>query len=211
MAFQKYIAPIQYSDKGYSTKDRWVSYSWQTKLVKSVAPQGRVLEIGVGNGVVASFLSGTHTVETVDINAELRPTHVGSVERLDFLQPESFDAVLCAEVLEHLPYAQFDSCLKELQRVSKNFIILSLPYWGNTFGIRLRMPVLGTRTLKWKLTGYKPHTFNGQHYWEIGKRGYPVWKIKQAIRRAGFEINKSFWDLDDAYHYYFVLSKRHAE
>lgn len=201
------VTPAAFQRDVYANKDRWVSYYHQIKLVKDVAKQGSVLEVGVGNQVVANYLKTFYQVKTVDIIESLKPDYVASVEDLSVLPDNSFDVVLCAEVLEHLPFDKLAKCLSELKRVSKDSIIISLPYWGYTFGWRWRLPMLGVKTLKFKISGLKKHQFNGQHYWEIGKQGFPLKKIKHAIKEAGLEVKKSFWDLDDPYHYYFVLEK----
>lgn len=201
------ITPEAFQRDVYSNKDRWVSYFHQVKLVKDLIKSGSVLEIGVGNKVVANYLSELFQVKTVDIIEKLNPDYVASVENLNMIDDNSFDISLCAEVLEHLPFEKFGKCLSELKRVSKSHVIVSLPYWGYTFGFKIRLPKLGVKTFKFKISGLKKHKFNGQHYWEIGKQGFPLGRIKKAMEKVGFEIQKSFWDLDDPYHYYFVLKK----
>src|SRR3989338_8595699 len=209
MTFFSKISGINlYRNDTYINKDRWVSYFWQTRLIRNLIKKGEVLEVGVGNKIVADFLWTTYKVTTVDIDSNLNPEHVGSVENLNFLPSNKFDVVLCAEVLEHLPFEKFATSLSELKRVSKKYIVISLPYWGYTFGCKIKLPLLGTRAIKFKISGLKPHRFNNsQHYWEIGKRGYPLVKIKHAMEAAGLKLRKSFWDIDDPYHYYFVLEK----
>jgi SAM-dependent methyltransferase len=205
--YQKDISPEEYKQKVYFTKDRWVSYYWQTRLVTETVGSGKVLEVGVGNGVVADFLKGLYEVRTVDIDERLNPDYVGSVDELSFLPGNGFELILCAEVLEHLPFERFRPALSELRRVTKKYVIISLPYWGYTFGWRFRLPLVGQKTLKLKISGLKPHIFNGQHYWEIGKRRFPLRRIRREIAGSDLKIDRSFWDLDDPYHYYFVLEK----
>ena len=48
----------------------------------------------------------------------------GSVENLPF-KDNSFDLVLCSEVLEHIP--DWKKALSELQRVSRKYIVLTIP------------------------------------------------------------------------------------
>lgn len=196
-----------YQVEGYVNKDRWVSYFWQVKLIKDSCKAREVLEISVGNKIVSDYLKSMYGVTTVDIIEDLKPDYVGSVEDMNFLPDNKFDVSLCAEVLEHLPFEKFKISLNELKRVSKSHVIISLPYWGYTFGFKLRLPVFGVKIFKFKVSGTKQHVFNGQHYWEIGKKGFTLKKIKQAIAETGLTIEKSFWDLDDPYHYYFVLKK----
>ncbi|NUM25111.1 MAG: class I SAM-dependent methyltransferase [Candidatus Buchananbacteria bacterium] len=196
-----------YFAKVYVNKDRWVSYYWQTKLVSDLITSGSVLEIGVGNALVADYLKHRYQVSTLDINDKLNPDYIGSVEDLSFLAEKKFDVVVCAEVLEHLPFEKFKQSLQQMHSVSRRHVVISLPYWGYTFYVRIKLPKLGKHTFQFKLNGFKRHRFNGQHYWEIGKRGYSVKKIKDEIVNSGFKIKTSFWDVDDPYHYYFVLEK----
>jgi hypothetical protein len=86
-------------------------------------------------------------------------------------------------------------------------VIISLPYWGYTAGFKIKLPFLGEHCLKFKITALKKHNFNGQHFWEIGKRNYPLRRVKKEINQAGLKIVSSFWDLENPYHYFFVLRK----
>jgi len=197
-----------YFSEKYVDKDRFVSYFWQNQLVRKLKNIKNILEIGAGNNIVHSILQKQgYSVKTLDINEKLSPDFSGSVCDMHGVPVNTFDIVLCAEVLEHLPFEDFIKSLNEIHRVTKKYAIISLPYWGYTFGIRFRLPFLGKKTFQYKISGIKNHEFNGQHYWEIGKKGYPVKKIKEQIEKSGFEIKNSFWDLDDPYHYYFVLEK----
>lgn len=200
-----------YFQKNYLNKDRWVGYFWQTKLIqKYFSTQDKVLEIGVGTGMVANFLKQNYNLITLDINSNLKPDLVASVEDLSAIGNNEHDGVLCAEVLEHLPFEKFEQSLNELKRVAKKYLIISLPYWGYTFGLKIKLPILGVKILKFKITGIKKHNFEKStagHYWEIGKKGYALKKIKNIFRKNNFKIMESFWDLDDPYHYYFVLEK----
>ena len=205
---QKKLDPASYDKSSYLCKERWVSYYWQTNLVKDLIGSGKILEVGIGNKLVSDCLSRNYEIKTADINSSLNPDFVASVEDLSFAANGEYDLILCAEVLEHLPWDKFDKSLRELKRAAKKYVIISLPYWGYTFGLRLKLPLLGQKTVKFKINGLKRHRFNGQHYWEIGKKGFPLGLIRKKISDSGLKIVGSFWDLDDPYHYYFVLEKK---
>ena len=49
--------------------------------------------------------------------------------------------------------------------------------------------------------------FDGEHYWEIGKAGYPLSKIIKDIQRAGFKIEKTYSVFENPYHRVFILKK----
>lgn len=46
-----------------------------------------------------------------------------------------------------------------------------------------------------------------EHYWEIGKAGYPSSKIINDIQRAGFEIEKTCRVFEHPYHSFFIVKK----
>lgn len=200
----------EYSQKVYLNKDRWVGYFWQTNLIQKYSAGEKILEVGVGNKIVTNFLKENFDLTTLDINSKLNPNIIASVENMTVIKDNFFNSILCAEVLEHLPFEKFTKCLFELRRVSKKYLIISLPYWGYTFGFKFRLPFFGVKNLKFKISGIKKHNFENSsagHYWEIGKSGYSLRKIKKIIKKNNFKIIKSFWDIDDPYHYYFVLEK----
>lgn len=192
--------------KEYDDRDRWISYWQQIESVLSLKPR-KILEIGIGNKTVAHYLKDQGVeVTTLDINESLKPDIIASVEKMP-LMDNSFDAVLAAEILEHLPFEKFEICLKEIKRVTKKYAVISLPHWGWTFYLILKIPLLKKIQFFAKISGILSHHFNGEHYWEMGKRGYPLSKIKKEITRSGFRILKDFITPDSPYHHFFVLEK----
>jgi len=98
----------------------------------------RVLDAGCGEGYLAQHIkdySNELYVEGVDLSAEIievaRKLHpqikfsVGSVYHLPYFD-NSFDLVVCSEVLEHLEYPE--KALEELKRVSKRYCIITVPH-----------------------------------------------------------------------------------
>jgi len=189
----------------YDDKARWASYWQQINEVLRLKPQS-VLEIGVGNGLVSWYLKFLNfQVTTLDINENLNPDFTGSVLDMPF-PDDSFDLVLCAEVLEHLPFEQFSKALSGLRRISNNYIVLSLPHWGWTFRCLFKIPVFPAFQILWKLSGVLGHK-SGEHRWEIGKRGYSLRKIKKAIMAQNFKILNHFIIFENPYHHFFILQK----
>lgn len=106
--------------RGYDIKERWMSYWYQINEVLRTKAR-KVLEVGVGNKTISNYLKERGIkVTTVDINPSLNPDHVCDVAELTkIFKPKTFDAVLCAEVLEHLPFIKFRKALGELYEVSR--------------------------------------------------------------------------------------------
>lgn len=208
MEYKPQVTKEHYRSCSYDTKDRWVSYWYQIHKVLDLVPKN-VLEIGPGNKTVTDALRKAGTeVTAVDIAPDLQPDVIASVLKLPFGE-NSFDAVLCAEVLEHLPFDKFTKALAEIHRVSKRFTILSLPHAGYVFSMEWKSPLLKKKQWIWKLPFFwKVHRFNGEHYWELGKRGYSVGKIKRIITAEGFVIREGEIHADDPAHYFFVLEKK---
>lgn len=91
-----------------------------------------VLEVGCGDGRVINCLSAKYSrIIGLDISQEAlkyvdTPTIQGSIEQLPFLD-RSFDIVLCCEVLEHLPYENYEKGLKEIERVARKYLLVTVP------------------------------------------------------------------------------------
>jgi len=144
----------------------------------------------------------------LDVDKRLNPELVGSVLDIPF-SDEAFDVVSCYELLEHLPYENFDKAISEIFRVSKSYALLSLPDTNRFYRLYVQIPRIGG--LK-KLISVprlrKPvHHFDGQHYWEIGKATYSLKTILNDINKAGFNIERTYRVFEMPYHRFFVLKK----
>lgn len=197
-----------YFNASYDSKERFISYWHQINEIIKLEPE-KVLEIGIGNGLVSKYLRERNlNVITLDINKKLNPDKIGSVFDIPFAN-NSFGVVACYELLEHLPYTSFYKAVSEIFRVSKSYSVLSLPD-KNRF-CRLYIQIHKTVIFK-KLLPLPPlnapiHKFDGEHYWEIGKAGYPLSKITKDIQRAGFKIEKTYRIFEYPYHRFFILRK----
>lgn len=189
----------------YDYQDRWVSYWHQIDEVLKLKPKN-VLEIGIGNKTVYNCLKKEGIkIKTLDIDKKLKPDFVADVLKMP-LKNNSFDLILCAEILEHLPFEDFEKALSELKRVSKKHIILSLPHFGPPIKFSFKIPFLKEIKIALKIPFPKKHQFHGEHYWEIGKRGYSSKRIRKIIKKY-FKVKKEFIPFENQYHHFFILKK----
>lgn len=90
-----------------------------------------ILDVGCGNGVFLNALPDKYHAIGLDSSQEalkyVKTEAVkGDIAALPF-ESKSFDLVTCLEVLEHLPFDTFNKAIQELQRVSRKYIIISVP------------------------------------------------------------------------------------
>lgn len=189
MRFFPQVEPDHYFHD-YDDKARFVSYWTQAHEVMRLGPES-VLEVGIGNGFLHRYLRQRGlTVHTADADARLGPDTVAALPSLPF-GDRAFQLVCCFETLEHLPFAELRGALEELRRVADQWVLISVPdvtpyarfhlEWG--FGVKLLsrffdLPALYRRR----------HQFDGQHHWEIGKRGYPIRRVVREIESAGLAV-----------------------
>jgi SAM-dependent methyltransferase len=193
----------------YDKKPRFISYWHQIDEVRKTKPVS-VLEIGVGNGLVRDHLKRLGIdIITLDIDQRLHPDLIGSV--LDIPVPDdAFDTVACFQVLEHLPFEDFLSAAHELARVSRKHVLLSLPDVQRVFTVHGRVPWFGYFQVMLPIPRLKniEHQFDGEHYWEIGKAGYSVGRIKRELDKAGLILEHTYRVAENPYHRYFILTVR---
>jgi len=106
------------------------------RVAKTIAlvPAGvrTILDVGCGDGAVSNpLVERGFDVTGVDFSSvALRSVAakkvVAGVGRLPF-EGCSFDVVICAEVLEHLPEGTYERALREIQRVARQYIIVTTP------------------------------------------------------------------------------------
>lgn len=206
---KKQVGKYFYDFSKYCDQDRWSSYWYQVNELLKLKPSS-VLEVGVGDNFLSSYLKNNTEIKyrSLDIDSELNPDLVASVDSIP-LSDNSFDVVCAFEVLEHLPFDRFNKSINELKRVSKKYIIISLPHWGRHFSIDIRGPFFKRFRTQYKMNIFsKKHKFNGQHYWEIGKSGYSLSKIKNNIKSSNLEIIDDFIAFYSPYHHFFILKKQ---
>ena len=193
----------------YGFEGRFVSYFWQLDVVLSLTPKS-VLEIGVGDKVFGNFLKNNTPISytSLDIASDLRPDVVGSILALPF-PDKSFDIVCAFEVLEHLPFEEVEKAVSELARVARSHVVASVPHFGPMLSFSLKIPLIPHIQLGVKIPYPQRHSFNGQHYWELGKRGYPTSRLRSLLSKFGSVI-KDFVPFNSAYHHFFILKLPHT-
>ena len=203
------VSKSNYNFDKYAFEGRFISYYWQIKEVLALNPQS-ILEVGVGDKVFGSFIKNNTNVSytSVDVAEDLRPDVVGSVLELPFAD-KSFDVVCAFEVLEHLPFGNFDRALAELARVSRNHIVISLPHFGPMLSFSFKIPFLPEMRVALKIPFPRKHIFNGQHYWEMGKRRFSISRIREKFSAYG-KIMRDFVPFGSFYHRFFVLKLHNA-
>ncbi|OGF21722.1 hypothetical protein A2Y83_03305 [Candidatus Falkowbacteria bacterium RBG_13_39_14] len=197
----------KYSFNKYTDIERWASYWHQIDEILKLNPEN-ILEIGIGDGVVADYIKKNTDIEytTLDNNPSLNPDIEGNIK--SFSLTRKYDLVCAFEVLEHLPFEKFNECLSKLRRASKKYVIISLPRWGRYFSLEIRLPYFKKFRKNYKFNLFPiEHKFDGEHYWEIGKKGYPLKRIKKEIENSGFEIKNDYIVFESPYHHFFSLEK----
>lgn len=205
-----HIPGRQHYDTRYVVDSRRVySYAHQIQTTLAYAP-ARVLEVGVGPGLVAAALRSLSVdITTVDVAFDLRPSTVGSVLQLPFRE-ESFDVSMCCQVLEHLPFENFVPALRELRRVSGS-LVLSLPDITRNVSLRVGVRRLGLREFSITLPSRAPSAESllgrAGHHWEIGCRGHSPANVAKAIGAAGWRVKRTWRVPELAWHRFYDCTR----
>ena len=94
---------------------------------------GSVLDVGAREGFISKLLLDHFAMVTAldlsqpDIGHERIRCVKGDVTALEFADG-SFDLIFCTEVLEHLPTPLLAKACSELSRVSKDYLLIGVPY-----------------------------------------------------------------------------------
>ena len=182
-----------FTDEYFSFNQLW-SYAEQIHHIIKMKPN-TVLEVGVGNGFVASFLrSAGINLVTCDINPRLKPDIVASVLDLEsHVGAGKQDLIACCEVLEHMPFGTFDKVIRMFSFLSPE-LFLTLPVSGAKVGFGMFYDIAGHKGWR-KLWWYVPwgrERIAEMHCWEIGSQCETrLAKIIRILRRYYRKVESS--------------------
>lgn len=209
---EKQVDKELYFTFDYNSQARFISYWYQLTTIIKYKPKN-VLEVGIGNKIVSDLLKKFNCeVTTVDIDKELKPDYVASIENLPFPN-NSFDIVCAFEILEHLPFKKFENSLKEMKRVSRNKIIFSIPDVQPSIYFCFKVTAVPRIKFQLNLPNIikRRHKFNGQHYWELNKEDTGFRKVKSIFNNLNLELIDHFRIKENPYHHFFILQKSEDE
>jgi ubiquinone/menaquinone biosynthesis C-methylase UbiE len=196
-----------YAFASYESEERFTSYYHQVQAVLRLDPK-LVLEIGVGSGTFTALMKSLNIdTFTIDIDSDLDPSACGSILQLPF-RDNSVDVCTAFQVLEHLPFECLRPALMELGRVSRKGVVISLPEFGNTAFVATIPFIRKLRFAGRALTFWYPkHRFDGEHYWEINKRGFRLRAVTAEMACNGLTLRDTWLNPYNPYHRFFVLQK----
>lgn len=160
-------------------------------------PDDKILDVGCGDGYYLYLLSNLGNFNLTGIDSDKKALIAANIQvknknmkliledimSMPF-KDESFDKIICSEVLEHLDNDK--SALIEMKRVLKKngVLCITVPHWNFPFF--------------WDPVNYvlqrvlKTHIKNGfwSGVWANHVRLYRVGELKKVVRAAGFKIEK---------------------
>ncbi len=122
----------------WDTQEKDIYYIKKKNLILTILPSDikYVLDVGCGNGsITKEILSDNRSVVGVDINdIPFKDVNFHAVKASATDLPFgdlSFDCCMSHELLEHLNKDEIKSAIAEMQRVSKKYLLVSVPHQEN--------------------------------------------------------------------------------
>ena len=188
----------------------------QYRDIQSCGDVKNLLIIGPGQGLDTQVLKWRkYEVTTFDIDKTFNPDVIGSVHNLSLFDNGSFDVIVASHVLEHLAVPYLDRCLSELARVGR-YCLVYLPVAGRHFQLRLKMDIKGIDlsyifdlfNFFHRPDGVTPRYCQGQHFWEIGMRGFRVSDLVRRFEKQ-FEVIQHYRNRDWNPSYNFIMKSNY--
>ena len=194
----------EYFSIKYLDPARMSSYGHQFSLAMSTNGD-TFLNIGSANNLLNYMLTkqGKYVTD-LDLDIRTSPTVTAILPNLPFSN-NSFNVVLCFQLLEHLPFSMLPDCLRELKRVSNKNIILSLPDTSSSKREKVKYKIYKTikHPREWRI--YRFREKNKEHFWEIGDGDVTIKMIIDVLNAERLILQKHYRNKFNPYHHFFVL------
>lgn len=211
MKNDKQVDVEHYGFLKYEHANRFASYFFQIKTILEHKIND-ILEIGRGSGLFYREIRNLGlNIRTVDLDADLTPDIIADLRKLP-IENSSVECICAFQVLEHLPFDDFDIALSELKRVSKNYIFISLPDASKYIKLDMRLPRVGKvkKFFSLRKLGQRIHKFDGEHYWEVNKKGYDEQKLRELLPCTDWSLEMELRLLENPFHRFYLLKKRNG-
>jgi SAM-dependent methyltransferase len=125
------------------------------KVLQQMIPEGvrTVVDVGCGDGALTDRLAADWDVTGVDMSSvalEHVKTTAVQASATDLPFPDgSFDLVLSSEMLEHLSPDEYRAAISEMSRVTRGYLLVTVPYREDLRFRQVRCPQCGWRAHVW--------------------------------------------------------------
>ena len=186
---EKSLERNSYFSNEYFSLTQLCSFAHQIHDIYKIQPKN-ILEFGIGNGFTSTYLKRSgFTVTTVDINNKLSPDICSSINEIEkILTEERFDLIVCCEVLEHMPFEEFEESVKIFSKLGKK-LYLTIPNYNRNYGISgfLRIPKFGVRSIDFSINIPIRKRLDKEHFWEINSSKETTIKNLNSILSRYYE------------------------
>lgn len=164
----------------------------------------RMAEIGPYLGFATALFMAVgfkvHAIDAapVELLGQISPERHSAKNILDITADDlrDQDVIVCCETLEHLKFAEAEKVLDIFHESQSEWLLISVPYRCLSIDVRfIRNPFAKLFKAIFKLpskrfTPFTPDPEPWGHKWELGYKGYPLEKLTDALKAAGFSIEK---------------------
>ena len=185
-----------YFSDTYFSLSQLFSLAQQIHDIHKLRPES-ILEIGIGNGFVSSFLKrGGFQITTADINPSLGPDICCPIEELPrHIKSRKFDLIVCCEVLEHMPFEDFRANVETIRELGDR-LYMTLPNHNKSFGFGgyLKLPRMEPRFLNAYLDIPNNRPITEEHFWEVGS-------LPSTTKKSLVKVLKEYYERVEVKHH----------
>jgi ubiquinone/menaquinone biosynthesis C-methylase UbiE len=123
----------------FNLESTWKNYDKNDEIKRKVQKIVKVIpgdvetivDVGCGNGIITNELAGKWDTTALDLSDEaltyVKTKKIKASVTMMPLPDGGFDLVVCSELLEHLNREDLLMAIKEIERISKKYILVTVP------------------------------------------------------------------------------------